>query len=97
MNATPSDNQPTLPQVEPGLPPLPQVIPTPDIAPEEKREEPVPLPTPFELCQIAAALRGPKAGSKAVEATEEAMRLWFAAMYELDKAVFIRGRTARMA
>lgn len=46
--------------------------------------QPSPLPSPYEISRIAAALRGRAAAKNPVEAIREAIGLWFVAAYELE-------------
>ena len=45
-----------------------------------------PLPSQYELCQIAAAVLGPEAAKQPLKAVRAALGLWFSAAYELPRA-----------
>jgi hypothetical protein len=44
------------------------------------------LPTPYELCRLAAALRSPEAENDPLDAIRKALGLWFGTLHELKKA-----------
>jgi hypothetical protein len=56
----------------------------PNKEPDAPRTDP--LPSQYELCQIAAAVLGPEAAKQPLKAVRAALGLWFSAAYELPRA-----------